>query len=148
MIVEQGNPVACIRATGQGSCQSSAGVNGEMGQLDSTVYVGVGTRVMVTKNQKNQWRLSNGATGEVVSIVYKPETAPPALPLYVVVDVTTYTGPIWDPADPTHIPVAPVTSRCDFHNGALQHNANPIASELCAQHSQDTRHVVWPRDRH
>ena len=41
VIVEQGNPIACIRATGQGPCNSSAGTNGEMGQLDSTVYVGV-----------------------------------------------------------------------------------------------------------
>ena len=32
---------------------------------------------MVTKNQKNQWKLSNRATGVVVTIVYKPGTAPP-----------------------------------------------------------------------
>ena len=125
-IEEHGNPVASIRAEGQGSCHSSAGTNGDMGQLDSTVYLGIGTRVMVTKNQKNQWKLSNGATGVVISIVYKPGTAPPCLPLYVVVSVPTYTGPIWDIANPTHIPVAPATSRCDQHNGACTRTQLPL----------------------
>ena len=55
-----------------------------------------------------QLGLMNGARGVVKGIVYAAGAAPPALPLYVVVEFPKYRGhPLW-PDHPKWVPVPPV----------------------------------------
>lgn len=53
--------------------------------------------------------LVNGALGQIKMIVYDAGSKPPDLPKYVVVLFQHYTGPSWDPTNPKHVPISPIT---------------------------------------
>ncbi|KAH9291956.1 hypothetical protein KI387_042860 [Taxus chinensis] len=53
--------------------------------------------------------LVNGATGTITDIVYDASMPPPTLPLFVVVKFDRYNGPCWDPSNPLHIPIPPIS---------------------------------------
>jgi hypothetical protein len=64
----------------------------------------VGCRVCITgRNFEPRWGLHNGAIGGVVEIVFAKGKSPlhGDLPDYVVIDLKTYCGPVWDQDNPT-----------------------------------------------
>jgi hypothetical protein len=79
-------------------------------------YFFVGMLVALTVNIIPELGLSNNSRGVVVCIVYDDAGYDPAdksrMPV-VIVDFPAYTGPAWDSAHPTFVPVVPLEKRCD-----------------------------------
>ena len=67
-----------------------------------------GQKVMLTCNLWVHAGLVNGALGTVISICYAPDSKPPELPSFVVVDFKQYRGTTWDIAHPTNVPISPI----------------------------------------
>ena len=66
-------------------------------------------------NIQPAWGLYNGTIGTVLDIVYEPNTRPPSLPSYVLVDFPDYRGPPFLLHLPTAAPIPPVTVQCNKH---------------------------------
>ena len=84
--------------------------------LPGSCSFGVGSRVMLMKNEKSigvSCGLFNGALGVVVGFGFMPGTAPPLQPAVVYVRFPGFTGPPWDPTDPTVVPIVPREAPCD-----------------------------------
>ncbi|KAH9295198.1 hypothetical protein KI387_038786 [Taxus chinensis] len=73
-------------------------------QLEQTVFLCIGQEVMLTSNLWVSSGLVNGALGQVIDVVYNPESHPPDLPSFVVVNFRHYQGPPWGVLNPTHLP--------------------------------------------
>ena len=67
-------------------------------------------------NLKPKLGLFNGARGTVVDLLFVEGDYPNAgdLPEVVVVDFLQYKGPPWDPDYPTHVPIIPITRKCEY----------------------------------
>ena len=89
------------------------------GGLPVQTYLGTGATVMLTANLAVQLGLVNGARGTVVAVVYAPGTAPPALPVSVVVRFEGYTGPSLA-AWPGCVPIAPLKRTWTDHDGTTR----------------------------
>ena len=61
-------------------------------ELDMELLLSKDARVMLTSNLWIETGLVNGALGYVQNIVYRPRSAPPLPPSYVLVDFDTYSG--------------------------------------------------------
>lgn len=74
---------------------------------DASVFLCRGCRVSVSKNLWQEVGLYNGATGTVVDIRMSPGSTPLQgdLPAYVIVDMDTYNGPVWDQDNPSYVPI-------------------------------------------
>ena len=90
-------------------------IDKQVGQIPSTAYIAVGSRVMLTKNQFSltSLALNNGAIGKIISILYPPNCGPPTFPDAVVIDFPKIKGPNWIPKNPTWIPIPVNESRCE-----------------------------------
>ena len=108
-----GVPVATVPSKGKGRHHSQ--IDKQVGQIPSTAYIAVGSRVMLTKNQFSltPLGLNNGAIGKVISILYPPNCGPPTFPDAVVVDFLSYKGPNWIHEHPTWVPIPVNESRCE-----------------------------------
>ena len=106
MLQQLNLPVALSLATKTRSMTNSTA---EDEQLETEVLLCKGQRIMLTTNVWTQAGLVNGALGEVIDIVYSTEARPPDLPLYVVARMEKYVGPSWNAANPTFIPITPVS---------------------------------------
>jgi hypothetical protein len=90
----------------------------------------VGAVVMLLTNFIVEYNLFNGSVGFIVAIVYADAAGPRvrgAKPAYVVVDFPECTIPpekVWNPSEPTHIPVPVVTLRCE--NGCCSMTQIPL----------------------
>lgn len=82
----------------------------------------IGAKVCICgRNIMPEWGLHNGAIGTVIEIRFnnsidknkKPNPNNGDLPIYVVIDLPTYTGPIWDKLNPTHVPIPLCRERCE-----------------------------------
>ena len=89
------------------------------GGLPAQTYLGTGATVMLTANLAVQLGLVNGARGTVVAVVYAPGTAPPALPVSVVVRFEGYTGPSLT-AWPGCVPIVPLKRTWTDHDGTTR----------------------------
>jgi len=106
--------ITAVDRTGSGRAHIKRG-EAVMG-LDGSVSFGVGSRVMLVKNEGKQgvaWGLFNGALGECVGFGYSPGSRPPALPCVVYVRFPEYTGPIWHETHPHVLPIAVRSGFCD-----------------------------------
>jgi hypothetical protein len=116
-----------VRSETQG--RRPTGEDKDVCQLPETVLLARGARVVLTKNQGRGkltcYGLNNGAIGTLIAVLYKQgegPTAEPAtgrvvgFPEAVVVDFPHYSGPAWDPAHPTWVPV-PVNEGFDRLKG-------------------------------
>lgn len=65
----------------------------EMSGLQPAICIAKGARVMLTMNLWTDAGLCNGATGTIIHIIYAANECPPALPLAVVVCLTTTKAP-------------------------------------------------------
>ena len=104
-------PVAVIPSTGSGKHHK----DNLVGQIPSRCIVAIGSRVILTKNQKELtwYGLNNGAVGNVISIKYSEGKSPPHFPEYIVVDFQQYNGPPWDACHPTWVPISAMDGRCE-----------------------------------
>ena len=107
-------PVASVKAINSGPHTKRGAGPDASGGLHHLVYLCRGMKVMLVCNVWTSQGLYNGATGEVVDIVYpnsiKP-TDPNAQPTFVMVRFTSYSGPAFIESDPKVVPVAPVQRR-------------------------------------
>ena len=103
-------PIAYIHAkhTGDGHKYGTEPAHG----LESSMYLSVGSRVLMTNNVCQRAGLCNGSTGTVKEIVYSAGSGEHDLPLFVLVDFgSDYTGPSFFPRDHSRagwIPVHPI----------------------------------------
>ena len=56
------------------------------GGLESRAFLCIGAKVLTSKNVWQRVGLCNGATGNVIDIIYNPDVPPPGLPECVIVD--------------------------------------------------------------
>jgi len=65
-------------------------------------------------NMMASWGLFNGSMATVVQIMYKEGASPNEnhLPEYVIVELDSYRGPIWNVDKPNHVPIPMKTMRC------------------------------------
>ena len=69
--------------------------------------------VMLTANLWPEVGLCNGAAGVVYQLLYAENQEPPSLPIAVLVDFDSYTGPPFLSVRPKSIPIPPITSEWD-----------------------------------
>ena len=69
-------------------------------------------------NPRPEWGLYHGSRGSVIDIVFAYNHSPNNndLPLYVLVNFPQYCGPVFDPQNPTYIPIPPIKMPCKFRN--------------------------------
>ena len=101
-----GQPIATINAVHTGPNASKASPDDAAG-LEPVISIAHGARVMLTANLWVDAGLVNGAMGTVVAICYKTGQSPPHLPVAVMVQFDSYSGPTLH--DGT-VPICPIRS--------------------------------------
>jgi hypothetical protein len=112
------NPVARIRPYSSRHNKTGIAVKSHFTMLHGHANVNVcrDARVQIQgKNFNPRWGLFNGAIGTVKHIVFDENKNPNHgdLPNFIVVDFNHYTGPVWDPDNPTYVPIPCITLLCD-----------------------------------
>ena len=111
------NPVAIVRPKSNGKRAGKGYARHFAGKQKTTsAFLCIGARVALDAvNYNPAWGLYNGACGTVDEIVFRSNDSPNEgkMPLYVVVDFPSYTGPVWDRSNPTHVPVPNHKIYCD-----------------------------------
>ena len=107
-------PIAVIPALSRGP-HMQGGSDTPLGQIPARALIGVGCRVMLTKNQNGLtiFGLNNGAFGTVRAILYDEGEKPPSFPAAVIVEFPNYSGPPWIPEYPTWIPITENIGFCE-----------------------------------
>lgn len=81
----------------------------DFGNLEASLMLCIGARVMLTDNLWQEVGLCNGSIGYVVDIIYLPGQKPTDLPSFVLVQFDSYEGPVYCKADGTQMPkVVPI----------------------------------------
>jgi hypothetical protein len=99
-------------------------------QSDRNFDGAVGSRVAIDPdNLCSLIGLYHGALGTIIEIVYAEGQSPNAkqFPLYIVVEMDRYTGPVWDKNHPKQIPIGVRTKICDNNCCILQYIPLSIA---------------------
>ena len=111
-------PVACINARYSSTFAKNLSPD-ETSGLDPVRFLANAAKVMLTMNLWSQVGLCNGATGIVRHIIYENNHHPPDLPVAVIVAFDNYRGPAFIDAQPSYVPICPVTvslqSQKSFH---------------------------------
>ena len=122
-------PIIRIKARHNNSKGSKLSAD-EFGGLEPMICICEGARVMLTRNLWTEKGLCNGTMGIVKEIIFKDGDFPPALPLAIVVQFDSYTGPqfrpIFDKSHMNFVPVAPVTSQSDIHGSEFERQQFPL----------------------
>ena len=112
-----GTPIARINAVY--SCSSAASAKtDDAGGLEPVLLLAKGARVMLKSNLWAQKGLCNGATGNVLDILYATGQRPPNLPIAVLMQFDKYTGPPFTVSNPTCIPIPPISF--DWSDGSTR----------------------------
>ncbi|XP_059065918.1 uncharacterized protein LOC131857402 [Cryptomeria japonica] len=74
-------------------------------EIDVELLLSKNARTMLTSNMWVEARLVNGALRNITQIVYKPESAPPQPPTYVLVEFDNYSGLPFNDRHPSTIPI-------------------------------------------
>ncbi|XP_059076823.1 uncharacterized protein LOC131057818 [Cryptomeria japonica] len=106
MLYSLRHPVARSVATKAGSVNIAEDFS--TGELDLELLICKNSRVMLTSNLWLQAGLVNGALGYVRKIVYKPRSAPPDPPTYVMVEFDNYSGLPFEDHHPNTIPITTI----------------------------------------
>ncbi|XP_059073384.1 uncharacterized protein LOC131874156 [Cryptomeria japonica] len=106
MLYSLRHPVAQSVATKAGSVNIAEDFS--TGELDLELLISKNSRVVLTSNLWIQAGLVNGALGYVQKIVYKPGSAPPDPPTYVMVEFDNYSGLPFEDHHPNTIPITPI----------------------------------------
>ena len=78
-------------------------------ELDAKVLLCNEKKVMLACDFWVHARLVNGALGTKISIFYAPDSKPPELSSFMVVNFKQYRGTPWDISHPTYVPISPIT---------------------------------------
>ena len=119
---ELGTPIAQINALHSGSQAASASPD-DAGGLKPILFLAKKSRVMLTMNIWQQVGLCNGAAGTINEILYK---RPPDLPLAVLVDFDTYTGPQFLTDNPKCVPISPTCFEWASNGSRLSRQQVPL----------------------
>ncbi|XP_059070553.1 uncharacterized protein LOC131860191 [Cryptomeria japonica] len=106
MLYSLRHPVARSVATKAGSVNIAEDFS--TGELDLELLISKNSRVMLTSNLWIQAGLVNGALGYVQKIVYKPGSAPPDPPTYVMVEFDNYSRLPFEYHHPNTIPITTI----------------------------------------
>ena len=99
-------------------------------QSDRNFDAAVGSRVAIDPdNLCALIGLYHGALGTIIEIVYAEGHSPNAkqFPLYIVVEMDRYTGPVWDRNHPKQVPISVTTKVCENNCCILQYIPLSIA---------------------
>ena len=99
-------PIARISAKHSGP-SAQAAKSDDAGGLEPEIFLANGADVMLTSNLWQQVGLCNGAFGTVMEILYAADSAPPCLPIAVLVTFPHYKGPPFLEENPQTLPVPP-----------------------------------------
>ena len=122
---ELGTPIVQINALHSGSQAASASPD-DAGGLQPILFLARMSRVMLTMNIWQQVGLCNGAAGTVSEILYKTDTKPPDLPLAILVDFDTYTGPQFLTDNPMCVPIPPTCFEWTSNGSRLSRQQVPL----------------------
>ena len=98
----------------------------EMSGLQPTIFLAKGAKVMLIMNLWAEVGLCNGATGIVIDIIYHNNHQPPDLPIAVIVQFDDYRGPSITDAQPSCVPICPVTVSAHSVNGLHERQQVPL----------------------
>ena len=86
-----------------------------------------GARMSISSNIWQEKGLYNGATGTVIDIRMEKGTKPSTdLPLYIILDMDEYTGPVWDERNPTYVPIPICKQLCQKINMCCEMRYIPL----------------------
>ncbi|XP_057855871.2 uncharacterized protein LOC131876112 [Cryptomeria japonica] len=106
MLYSLRHPVARSVATKVGSVNAIEDCSDD--ELDLELLISNNSRVMLTSNLWTKAGLVNGALGYIRKIVYKPGSAPPEPPTYVMAEFDNYFGIPFDDHHPNTIPITTI----------------------------------------
>ena len=119
-----------------------------MSNLEPTVFLAKGAKVMLTMNLWSTVGLCNGATGTILVFIYESNHQPPDLPIAVIAHFDDYSRPSISDTVPSCVPICPVTvsiQTLDGHHEA----AAPFKACLCSNYSQESgSNYVQSMDRY
>ena len=118
-------PVALINARHSSTFAKNLSPN-EMSGLDPVIFLANAAKVMLTMNLWSHVGLCNGATGIVRHIIYDNNHHPPDLPVAVIVDFDNYRGPAFIDAQPSYVPICPVTVSVQSQNTFHERQQLPL----------------------
>lgn len=98
----------------------------EMLGLQPKLLLAKGARVMLTMNLWPSVGLCNGSTGSVVDIIYEPNTQPPLLPVAVIVQFNSFSGPSFTDNKPSCVPIPPITATAQCGNVVHERQQLPL----------------------
>lgn len=98
----------------------------DMGGLEPKLFLSISARVMLTRNLWTEKGLCNGSMGVVKDVIYHEGDSPPNLPLAVVVQFDSYSGPSIVIDQPGCVPIIPVTSVSDLHGSSHERQQLPL----------------------
>lgn len=98
----------------------------EMLGLQPKLLLAKGARVMLTMNLWPSVGLCNGSTGSVVDIIYEPNTQPPLLPVAVIVQFDSFSGPSFTDNKPSCVPIPPITATAQCGNVVHERQQLPL----------------------
>ena len=103
--------------------------------LDKSIFLAVGARVLVTVNIFSEGGLNNGTTGVVKDLIYTGDNTAPNLPNVVIVEIDDYTGPSFFPQYPERskwVPIKPFEGKfCTGTGGKIkQHSRTQLPLRL------------------
>ncbi len=134
-------PIAHINAR-HSSIVAKKMPSADMSGLEPVVFLAKGARVMLTMKLWSSVGLCNGATGTVVDFIFQNDHRPPALPIAVIVMFEDYRGPSFSEAQPSCVPIPPVTVSAQTENGFHEKQQLPnysLFTKLHFNYSQKPR---------
>ncbi|KAJ3751767.1 hypothetical protein EV360DRAFT_4431, partial [Lentinula raphanica] len=119
-------PCARIQCKNEG--QNAHKASTEDCSLEPELVLARGAKMMLTRNLWQTKGLVNGTLGTLVDIVWKEGSSRNDLPLAVLIEVPTYTGPtLWrsEPRDgfPQGAPIVPIS----IYKQQFEYNGNPCS---------------------
>lgn len=127
-LVELQRPIFLIFAKHNNKKASMMSCN-LFGGLESMLHLAEGARVMLTRNLWIQHGVCNGSMGYVREIVYKQGEKPNSLPIAVMVEFDSYTGPSFTSRYLRCVPIVPVLSEIDDPSDHYERTQIPL--RLC-----------------
>ena len=118
-------PIARVNAINSNHAATTASSDDACG-LQPVTYIAKQARVMLTSNLWQSTGLCNGAAGTVHEILYHEGHQPPDLPLAVLIDFDTYTGPPFLSNRPRCVPIPPQTFEWESSGQRLSRQQLPL----------------------
>ena len=100
----------------------------DMSGLQPQIFLAKGAYVMLASNLWPSVGLVNGASGQIVHVIYKSDSVPPQLTISVIVKFDDYEGPSIDNTS-TSVPITPITVSLELTG--VVHERQQLPLRLC-----------------